>query len=120
MAGPLPNFHVANLSPLIFLSNYLLKSIFYPCCPRPSVWGWGCWGHLPWHLHDWYVLSSAPLRPGPYSFPGMAVLYFPAPSSVPCLGILTSASCLCPATGRWQFYLPIKTNWEQGPSAFYV
>ena len=38
MAGPLPNFHVANTSPPILLNYYLLKSIFHHCCPRPS-WG---------------------------------------------------------------------------------
>ena len=36
MTGPLPNFHVANASPPIFLSYYLLKSIFHLCYPRPN------------------------------------------------------------------------------------
>ena len=39
MAGALPNIHVANNSPLIFLNYYLLKSIVYNCCPRPSRGG---------------------------------------------------------------------------------
>jgi hypothetical protein len=26
----------------------------------------------------------------------------------------------CPAIGHWQLYLPIKTNWGQGPSMSYM
>ena len=44
MAGPLPNFHVANTSPLILLSYYFLKSLFPLCYLRPSQ-GKGPFGH---------------------------------------------------------------------------
>lgn len=43
MAGPLPNFHVANAFPPILLNYYLLKSIFHLYYPRPSQGApWGC------------------------------------------------------------------------------
>lgn len=42
MAVPLPNFHVVNTSLPIFLSYYLLKSMFYLCYPRPNGEALGC------------------------------------------------------------------------------
>lgn len=54
IAGPLPNFHIGNASPLILLCYYLLKFIFHLCYPR-SRWRWGLAGAvLFWLLHDWY------------------------------------------------------------------
>ena len=41
MSEPLPNIHVANASPLILLSYYLLKSIFHLCYLRPKGRGTG-------------------------------------------------------------------------------
>ena len=74
MAGPLPNFHIANASPPILLSYYLLKSIIHLCYPRYNVCVWGGGGTLPQLIRDWCALSSAALKPGSYSFPGMAIL----------------------------------------------
>ena len=52
MAGPLPNFHVANTSPPILLSYYLLKSIFHLCYSRPNEGA----GAAPRLLHSWYSI----------------------------------------------------------------
>lgn len=49
---------------------------------------------LPW-TQPFCALSSAPLRPGLYSFPGMAALSSPA--LVPCPGILKSYLCFLPS-----------------------
>jgi hypothetical protein len=79
-------------TPLIFPSYYLLKSIFHLCCPglRPAA-PFSC---VPQHLHDDYLsvfcISQAWCLS---SFPGMAAISLPAPSSVPCPRILKF--CLC-------------------------
>ena len=69
-------------SPLIFLSHYLLRSIFSSCCSRPSVCGvLGPLPPLP-HLPPQpcssiiAMLSYAALRLDSYSFPGMSSLFF--------------------------------------------
>ena len=71
MAGPLPNFHVANTSPLILLSYYLLKSIFHLCYSRRNA---GTGTTLPLLLHGQYAFLLTALKPGSYPFPGMAIL----------------------------------------------
>jgi hypothetical protein len=59
-------------------------------------------------------------------FSAMAATSFLAKQLTPflsflCLGLLKVLPLsLCPAIGHWQLYLPIKTNWGQGPSVSYV
>lgn len=113
MAGPLPSIHMANtLSPPVFLSYYLLKLIFHLGCPkpRPPV----LLGHDCQFLYDGYVLSFANLSPG-ILLPPQHGSYLLLPPLVPCWGILK----VLPLFPCWQLYLPIETNWGQGPSAFY-
>jgi len=65
MVGLHPSFHMANTSPPILLSYYLLKSIFHLCYPRPNVCGdggGGSWSHsslaLMWLVFSLYCSSE--------------------------------------------------------------
>lgn len=107
MVGPLPNFHVAKVFPLILLNYHLLKFIFLLCCPGPMG------GALFPSSYVIATVSSAALKPASYSFPGMAIL--PLTLS-PCLKILHAASGSLPSD-RPPEILPIRTSWGQGPSA---
>ena len=109
MAGPLLNLHMANASPLILLSYYLLKSMFHLCYPRPNG-GQGPGAALPRLLYHWCALSSAALKPGPYSFSGMVFpillpLSVPLPTN-PKVPLLSP----CSAIGHRELYLPIRTR----------
>jgi len=120
MVGPLPNFHVANASPPVLLSYYLLKFIFHVCYPRPSG---GCWGKLGplfpgSSMISMRSLSSAALKPGSYSFLAWRISFLPLVplTTNPKVPPLSS----CPAIGCWQLYVPTRTNRGQEPSASYL
>lgn len=88
---------------------------FNICCPRPSVCGGEREVLFSKLLHYCYALSSVPFRPGLSSFPGMAAIsssssLCPLPKNFKVLPLFP-----CPATGRQQLYLPIKTNWVRDP-----
>ena len=94
MAGPLQDLHVANTSPLIFLSYYLLKSIFHFCCPRSNGDGGAPWGRSSPDSYMWAMFSLLHLS-GLVFTPFLAwwlclffLLWYPCP------GILKSCLCL--------------------------
>ena len=105
MFGPLPDFHVANASPLILLNYYLLKSIFHLCYPRP-IGGGGLGTTLPWLLHD-CMLSL--LQPQIWIF-----FLFWQGHYAP---LLQKSRLYLPAQplAARQLYLPIKANWGKNP-----
>lgn len=110
MAEPLPNIHMVNASPPVFLSYYLLKSIYYLCAL--DLAGQPSWAAFPLHLH----------------VGGLSLLYLSGVVLCPSCGKIFSSYSLClfpgilkvpplspsPAIGCWQLYFPIRANWGAG------
>lgn len=78
MAWPLPNFHVADVSPPIFLNYYLLKSILHFCYARVNG-GDGGWGPLLSGSYMIVYFLFCSLKPGSFSFSGMVITLSPSP-----------------------------------------
>ena len=112
--GLLPNFHIANTSPLILPNYCLLKSISCLCNPRPN-WGRGrgvvARAALLRLLHDCMLsllkLSSLVLQGASrhgHGHTASSLVPLPWNPKVPPLSP-------CPAIGHWQLYSPIRTSW---------
>ena len=119
MARPFLNLHMANLPPsdipdLEFTKFYILSLL--PWTQLGSLLGVS----IPRLLHCGWLCP----------FSGTASPHIPRHAGSPSSSLLPqflaresskSRLCLpCPAIGCQQLYLPIKTNWGQGPSEFYM
>lgn len=116
MAGLLPNLHmVSTLSPPVFLNYYLLESIFHLGCPWPRPVA--LLGHDPWLLH----IGCLSLL----HFSGLIFLLSPAWwfSSFPQSPFLQTLNPSVSLPSHWlpaTFFLLIKANWGDRPSASYI
>ena len=82
MAGPLPNLHVANPTPLWYSRVIAYKNLYFIFATLDSVWGEGS-SYMIGH-----TLSPAALNLDPFPFLAMAILF------------------LCPGTSKSRLYLP--------------